>query len=154
MKSSLLYSYQIEYGDGYRTFMESVEQSQLAERYGFDTVLVSEHHLVENGYFPAPAVTNGALAMCTKKLRIGPGILLLPLYNPLHVAEHGTILEPNGNPRRRTMRDLTTVELQTVSGAFMPPAPKGPTSILGVKLSRADRRLLAIIIESLSRPRK
>jgi alkanesulfonate monooxygenase SsuD/methylene tetrahydromethanopterin reductase-like flavin-dependent oxidoreductase (luciferase family) len=99
MKSSLLYSYQIEYGDGYRTFMESVEQSQLAERYGFDTVLVSEHHLVENGYFPAPAVTNGALAMCTKKLRIGPGILLLPLYNPLHVAEHGTILDVISNGR-------------------------------------------------------
>ena len=66
MKSSLLYSYQIEYDDGLRTFMESVEQMALAEEYGFDTVLVSEHHLVENGYFPAPMVTNGAIAMRTR----------------------------------------------------------------------------------------
>jgi alkanesulfonate monooxygenase SsuD/methylene tetrahydromethanopterin reductase-like flavin-dependent oxidoreductase (luciferase family) len=93
MKSSLLYSYQIEYDDGLRTFMESVEQMVLAEQYGFDTVLVSEHHLVENGYFPAPMVTNGAIAMRTKKLRIGPGVLLLPLYNPLHVAEHGAVVD-------------------------------------------------------------
>ncbi|MGD9763957.1 MAG: LLM class flavin-dependent oxidoreductase [Candidatus Binatia bacterium] len=93
MKSSLIYSYQVEYGDAFRTFMESIEQMELAERLGFDTVLVSEHHLVENGYFPAPVVTNGAIAMRTKKLRIGPGVLLLPLYNPLHVAEHGTVVD-------------------------------------------------------------
>lgn len=52
------------------------------------------------------------------------------------------------------MRDLTTVELQTVSGAFMAPVPKGPSSILGVPLSRKDRILLAVIIKSLSRPEK
>lgn len=93
MKSSLIYSYQIEYDDGLRTFTESLEQMALAEQYGFDTVLVSEHHLVENGYFPAPMVTNGAIAMRTKSLRIGPGVLLLPLYNPLHVAEHGAVVD-------------------------------------------------------------
>ena len=93
MKSSLIYSYQVEYDDGLRTFTESLEQMALAEQYGFDTVLVSEHHLVENGYFPAPMVTDGAIAMRTKSLRIGPGVLLLPLYNPLHVAEHGAVVD-------------------------------------------------------------
>jgi alkanesulfonate monooxygenase SsuD/methylene tetrahydromethanopterin reductase-like flavin-dependent oxidoreductase (luciferase family) len=99
MKSSLIYSYQIEYNDGFRTFAESLEQLALAERYGFDTVLVSEHHLVDNGYFPAPMVTNGAIAMKTKTMRIGPGVLLLPLYNPLHVAEHGAIVDVISNGR-------------------------------------------------------
>ena len=93
MKSSLLYSYQIENDDGYRTFAESVEQMVIAEEYGFDTTLVSEHHLVDNGYFPAPMVTGGAIAMRTKKMRIGSGVLLLPLWDPLHVAEHGAILD-------------------------------------------------------------
>jgi alkanesulfonate monooxygenase SsuD/methylene tetrahydromethanopterin reductase-like flavin-dependent oxidoreductase (luciferase family) len=93
MKSSLLYSYQIENDDGYRTFADSLEQIVLAEEYGFETTLVSEHHLVENGYFPAPMVTGGAIAMRTKRMRIGSGVLLLPLYEPLHVAEHGTILD-------------------------------------------------------------
>ena len=93
MKSSLLYSYQIENDDGYRTFAESVEQIAIAEDLGYDTTLISEHHLVDNGYFPAPMVTMGALAMRTRKMRIGSGVMLLPLYNPLHVAEHGTILD-------------------------------------------------------------
>lgn len=47
------------------------------------------------------------------------------------------------------MRDLTTVELQTVSGAAPAPAPKIPTTILGVKLSRGDRRLVGAIIKAL-----
>ena len=93
MKSSLIYSYQIENNDGYRTFVDSVEQMVVAEQYGFETTLISEHHLVENGYFPAPMVTGGAIAMRTKKMRVGSGVILLPLYNPLHVAEHGTILD-------------------------------------------------------------
>lgn len=93
MKSSLIYSYQIENDDGYRTFAESLDQMVIAEEYGFATTLISEHHLVENGYFPAPMVTGGAIAMRTKTMRVGSGVLLLPLYNPLHVAEHGTILD-------------------------------------------------------------
>ena len=93
MKSSLLYSYQVEHDDPYRTFAESLEQMMLAEQLGYDTVLVSEHHLVENGYFPAPVVTCGAIAMRVNRMRIGSGVLLLPLYDPLHVAEHGVIVD-------------------------------------------------------------
>ena len=93
MKSSLIYSYQVEYDDGCRTFAESIEQMELAEQHGFDAALISEHHFVENGYFPAPMVTLGAVALRTKTLRLGPGVLLLPLYDPLHVAEHATILD-------------------------------------------------------------
>jgi alkanesulfonate monooxygenase SsuD/methylene tetrahydromethanopterin reductase-like flavin-dependent oxidoreductase (luciferase family) len=98
MKSSLLYSYQIEYRDGYRTFAESLAQMKL-EQCGFDTVLISEHHLVDNGYFPAPFVTLGAAAMKTRKFRLGSGIILLPLYDPLHVAEHGAVLDVISNGR-------------------------------------------------------
>ncbi len=99
MKWSLIYSYQIEHDDGYRTFAESLEQIALAERNGFDTALVSEHHLVDNGYFPAPFVTMGALAMRTRTIRLGSGIIILPLYDPLHVAEHGAVLDVISNGR-------------------------------------------------------
>lgn len=93
MKSSLLYSYQVENDDPYGTFAASLEQMAVAESLGYDAVLVSEHHLVDNGYFPAPFVTLGAIAMRTQKLRMGQGVLLLPLYDPLHVAEHHSILD-------------------------------------------------------------
>ena len=93
MKSSLIYSYQIENEDPARTFRESLEQIVLAESYEFDAVLVSEHHLVENGYFPAPLVACAAIAARTHRIRVGPGVLLLPLYDPLHIAEHAAVLD-------------------------------------------------------------
>ena len=93
MKFGLIYSYQGEKNDGHRIFAESVEQVRLAERLGFDHVLVSEHHLVDNGYFPACLVVAAALAARTERIRVGTGVLLLPLYDPLHVAEHGAVLD-------------------------------------------------------------
>lgn len=99
MKSSILYSYQVDNDDAYRTFADSLVQIELAEQLGFDTCLVSEHHLVENGYFPAPLVVCGSIAMKTTKLRVGTGVLLLPLYDPLHLAEHATIADVVSNGR-------------------------------------------------------
>ena len=93
MRTSLLYSYQVDYNDPYRTFTESLDQIAVAEDLGFDSVLISEHHLVDNGYFPAPFITMSAIAMKTSRIRVGSGVILLPLYDPLHVAEHGTILD-------------------------------------------------------------
>jgi probable F420-dependent oxidoreductase len=93
MKSSLLYSYQVEYDDPHRTFVDSLEQIAVAESLGYEGVLISEHHLVANGYFPAPFVTMAAIAMKTQRMRVGSGVLLLPLYDPLHVAEHGSVLD-------------------------------------------------------------
>lgn len=100
MKSSLVYSlHGFEYDDPVRTFRETVEQVQLAEALGFDAALMTEHHVVETGYFPAPFVTCAALAMATSRIRIGTGVLLLPLYDPLHVAEHAAMLDIVSNGR-------------------------------------------------------
>ena len=93
MKWSLIYSCQIEHSDGRRTFAESLAQIQAAESYGCYAALVSEHHFVENGYFPAPFVTMAAIAASTSRIKIGSGIVILPLYDPVHVAEHGSVLD-------------------------------------------------------------
>jgi alkanesulfonate monooxygenase SsuD/methylene tetrahydromethanopterin reductase-like flavin-dependent oxidoreductase (luciferase family) len=94
MKSSLVYSlHGFEYNDPVRTFRETVEQIQLAEQLGFDAALITEHHVVETGYFPAPLITATAVGMSTSRIRVGPGVLLLPLYDPLHVAEHGAMVD-------------------------------------------------------------
>ena len=100
MKSSLVYSlHGFEYNDSVRTFRELVEQVQLAESVGFDAVLITEHHIVETGYFPAPLITAAALAAATSRIRLGTGVLLLPLYDPLHVAEHGSMVDIVSNGR-------------------------------------------------------
>lgn len=100
MKSSLVYSlHGFEYNDPYRTFRETLEQIQLAEQVGFDTALITEHHVVETGYFPAPLITSAALALATQSIRLGTGVLLLPLYDPLHVAEHAAMVDIVSNGR-------------------------------------------------------
>jgi probable F420-dependent oxidoreductase len=93
MNWSLIYSYQIGDGSAFRAFAESLAQIELAESYGCDAVLISEHHFVDNGYFPAPFIAMSAIAARTRKIRIGSGIIILPLYDPVHVAEHGAVLD-------------------------------------------------------------
>ena len=100
MKSSLVYSmHGFEYNDPVRTYRETVEQVQLAETLGFDAALICEHHLVDTGFFPAPLVVCAALAAETSRIRIGTGVLLLPLYDPLHVAEHAAMVDIVSNGR-------------------------------------------------------
>jgi alkanesulfonate monooxygenase SsuD/methylene tetrahydromethanopterin reductase-like flavin-dependent oxidoreductase (luciferase family) len=93
MNWSLIYSYQIGNEGAFRTFAESLAQIELAESYGCDAVLISEHHFVDNGYLPAPFVTMSAIAARTRKMKIRSGIIILPLYDPVHVAEHGAVLD-------------------------------------------------------------
>src|SRR6185312_16813547 len=58
-----------------------------AERLGYDTVFVAEHHFHEYGVVPNPAVMLAALAQRTTRIRLGPAIATLSYHNPLVVAE-------------------------------------------------------------------
>jgi alkanesulfonate monooxygenase SsuD/methylene tetrahydromethanopterin reductase-like flavin-dependent oxidoreductase (luciferase family) len=63
-----------------------LEQVQLLEELGFDSVWFSEHHCA--GYsFGNPAVMAAAAAARTQRIRIGTGVSLLPLQQPIFLAE-------------------------------------------------------------------
>lgn len=47
------------------------------------------------------------------------------------------------------MRDLTSNEQNSVSGGRMVPAPRVPTTLFGVKLSKKDQAALAAVIKLL-----
>ncbi|MDP2675808.1 MAG: LLM class flavin-dependent oxidoreductase [Dehalococcoidia bacterium] len=64
-----------------------------AEEFGFDSVWLAEHHFSEYGYCASPAVTLAALATRTQKVRLGTGVVVLPLNHPLRVAEDYAILD-------------------------------------------------------------
>jgi alkanesulfonate monooxygenase SsuD/methylene tetrahydromethanopterin reductase-like flavin-dependent oxidoreductase (luciferase family) len=61
--------------------------AEAADRMGYDSVFVAEHHFHEYGAVPNPAVMLGALAQRTKRVRLGPAIATLTYHNPLIVAE-------------------------------------------------------------------
>ena len=44
------------------------------------------------------------------------------------------------------MRELTNSELQAVSGGRLAPAPRVPTTLFGIRLSKKDQRALAFLL--------
>ena len=50
------------------------------------------------------------------------------------------------------MRELKTLELDAVSGAAKAPAPVIPATILGIRLSKKDRLVLAAVVAFLRGP--
>jgi probable F420-dependent oxidoreductase len=72
---------------------ELIEEAQQAERSGFDSFFVNEHHQEPAGYFPSPFVLLSALAARTSTIRLGTGIIVLPLYHPTRVAEDCAMLD-------------------------------------------------------------
>lgn len=70
-----------------------IDQIAWAETIGYDDVWLTEHHFVEDGHAPSPLIQAAAIAMRTKKIRIGTSVLLLPLYDPVRVAEDGATID-------------------------------------------------------------
>lgn len=64
-----------------------IEMCEYADKAGFAFVTVSEHHGTETGWMPSPMMLAGMIAVRTEQLRISIGALLLPLHDPLRMAE-------------------------------------------------------------------
>src|SRR6202165_1943196 len=70
-----------------------LDQCSWADQQGFDTVVFSEHHGVPDGYLPSPLVMAGAVAGRTSRVMISISALLVPLHNPLRLAEDIAVLD-------------------------------------------------------------
>lgn len=72
----------------------AAEQIIHAERCGFDSAWVAQHHFHEaEGGLPAPLVFLAHVAARTSRIRLGTGIITLPLELPLRVAEDTAVLD-------------------------------------------------------------
>jgi len=73
-------------------FREAAEQARMARDYGFASVCVGQHFLTEYQKLqPVPVLAR--LAEDSGDMRLLPGILLLPLFNPVYVAEEIATLD-------------------------------------------------------------
>lgn len=74
-------------------YAAAVEMAEWAEDKGCVAVIISEHHASPDGYLPAPLVLATAMAARTKTLPIAIGAALLPLYDPVKLAEEMVVLD-------------------------------------------------------------
>jgi alkanesulfonate monooxygenase SsuD/methylene tetrahydromethanopterin reductase-like flavin-dependent oxidoreductase (luciferase family) len=74
-------------------FADAIEQVRLARDLGFDVLVFGQHFLMNEFQAPQPAVAAARLAAETGSMRVGITIYLLPLLNPVAVAEEAASLD-------------------------------------------------------------
>ncbi|WP_428116770.1 LLM class flavin-dependent oxidoreductase [Candidatus Poriferisodalis sp.] len=131
MRFSIFYEHQLprpwDEGAEARVVHEALEQVQLADRLGFNTVWEVEHHFLEEySHSSAPEVFLAACAATTQNIHIGHGIVpVLPGYNhPARVAERISTLDIISNGRVEFGTGETSSDME----------------LLGFELERADKR--------------
>jgi alkanesulfonate monooxygenase SsuD/methylene tetrahydromethanopterin reductase-like flavin-dependent oxidoreductase (luciferase family) len=70
-----------------RQYAACLQMCEWADDRGFDAIAISEHHGVADGYMSSPVTLAAAIAACTKQIRINIAAVLVPLHDPLRLAE-------------------------------------------------------------------
>ncbi|MGZ4765262.1 MAG: MupA/Atu3671 family FMN-dependent luciferase-like monooxygenase, partial [Ilumatobacteraceae bacterium] len=83
--------------DRYRLLLEG---AKFADQHGFAAVWTPERHFHEfGGLYPNPALTSAAIAVVTERVEIRAGSVVLPLHNPIAVAEDWSVVDNLSNGR-------------------------------------------------------
>jgi natural product biosynthesis luciferase-like monooxygenase protein len=94
MQFSLLYFASNEAEFNSHKYSLLIEGAKFADKYGLTAVWIPERHFhAFGGLYPNPAVLGSALAMVTDRIRIRAGSVVLPLHNPIRVAEEWAVVD-------------------------------------------------------------
>lgn len=78
-------------GQRYQLLFDS---ARFADAHGFTSIWLPERHFHKfGGLYPNPAVLGAALAAITQRVRIRAGSVVLPLHNPVRVAEDWSVVD-------------------------------------------------------------
>lgn len=71
----------------------TIAHAAWADRLGFEVVYLAEHHGADDGYGPAPMIQGAAMMGATRRMRIHFSALLVPLHDPIRLAEDLAVLD-------------------------------------------------------------
>jgi alkanesulfonate monooxygenase SsuD/methylene tetrahydromethanopterin reductase-like flavin-dependent oxidoreductase (luciferase family) len=74
-------------------YAAAMEQFRWADAHGFDFAVVSEHHGFGDGWMPAPMTAAAAIVGATARIPLLLSAVLLPLHDPIRVAEQLVVLD-------------------------------------------------------------
>lgn len=80
-------------------YATALEMSEWADQKAFDMLVLSEHHASDDGFLPSPLVFAGAVAGRTKHIPLNVAALLVPLHDPIRLAEDIAVLDLASNGR-------------------------------------------------------
>ena len=72
---------------------QCLAEAELVEELGFDAIWLAEHYFTGECVYGDPLIFATALAVKTKRVELGFGILELPLHNPVRVAIQTALLD-------------------------------------------------------------
>ena len=79
--------------DNQTFYSELMEQAVWLESLGLDLIWFTEHHFVDDGYLPSWIPVAAAMAARTKNIRFSSDISILPLYQPVRLAEDLAVVD-------------------------------------------------------------
>lgn len=74
-------------------YEQRFEMLDYADRAGYYCYHLAEHHGTPLGMAPSPSVFLAAAARGTRRIRLGPMVYVVPLYNPMRLAEEICMLD-------------------------------------------------------------
>ena len=106
MKISLFYEFPLprpwSEDDEHQLFQHGLDEVELADKAGFSTVWLTEHHFLEEYcHSTAPELFLAAASQRTKNIRLGFGVMHLPppINHPARIAERVATLDHLSNGR-------------------------------------------------------
>lgn len=79
--------------------IEIRDQAILAEKLGLNSAWIGEHHFNRRGCVSQPSLMLANIAAVTTKIRLAPAVVVLPIHNPIYVAEEWATLDQLSNGR-------------------------------------------------------
>jgi alkanesulfonate monooxygenase SsuD/methylene tetrahydromethanopterin reductase-like flavin-dependent oxidoreductase (luciferase family) len=74
-------------------YREILDMAEHGDALGFTGCVTSEHHSRADGYIPSPLALCAAIVARTSRIEAGTGVMLLPLWAPIRVAEDCAMID-------------------------------------------------------------